>query len=252
MSPPVTEGLGLGAKTCLHFAGARYNAPSLFFSRLAAGRKWFVDARQKDLMRIGGRMMRWLLTFLSAAVAVCVITAVSVEEKKETPHEYVGSKQCRICHNAPAKGSMSDIWSKTKHAEAHPTLLTPAAKEAAKKLGIKEPEKSGECLRCHSTAYGMTKKQVTEKIKVEEGVGCESCHGAGKDYAKLGIMEDRQKSVPAGMIYPAKDICVKCHNAESPTWNPERYTDKNGNKVGFDFEVLWEMIKHSTPREEKK
>jgi len=181
-------------------------------------------------------------------MAVLAVTAVSLEEKKAPPREYAGSKKCRICHNAPSKGKMHDLWRKTLHAHAYKTLLSDEAKEAAKKSGISDPQKSGECLRCHATAYGFTKKLVTKKVKVEEGVGCESCHGPAKDYSNLTIMKNREKAIAAGMIYPAKNTCTKCHNTESSTWNPERYTDKEGNKVGFDYEVLWEMIKHSIPK----
>jgi hypothetical protein len=196
---------------------------------------------------MGNVTVRKLIAAVVGLVLVSAITAVSLEEKKAPPREYAGSKKCRICHNVPSKGKMHDIWKKSNHAHAYETLLTKEAKEAAKKLGIDKPQKSGECLRCHATAYGFTKKLVAKKVKVEEGVGCESCHGAGKDYSNLTVMKDREKAMAAGLVYPAKDVCTRCHNTESPTWNPERYTDKDGNKVGFDYEVLWEMIKHSTP-----
>jgi hypothetical protein len=189
---------------------------------------------------------------MAAAVgvaAVLAITGVGLEEKEASPREYAGSKKCRICHNVASKGNMYDVWSKTKHAQSYETLLTPEAKEAAKKVGLDKPEKSGECLRCHATAYGFGKGPVTKKVKAEEAVGCESCHGPGNDYSNLTIMKDREKAVAAGLVYPAKNVCTKCHNAESPTWNPERYTDKDGNRVGFDYDVLWQMIKHSIPEE---
>lgn len=183
-----------------------------------------------------------------AAVAVAATLAAVRMARSEGPqHDYAGSKKCRICHNTASKGRMNDVWAKTNHALALQTLLTREAKEAAKELGIASPEKSGECLRCHATAYGFTKKPVTKIVKVEEGVACESCHGPGNDYSNLTIMPEREKAVAAGLTYPAKDTCTKCHNDESPTWNPERYTDKNGNKVGFDYDVLWEMIQHSIP-----
>ncbi|MDP2897259.1 MAG: multiheme c-type cytochrome [bacterium] len=194
--------------------------------------------------------MRKFLPAIGAVAVVVAFTAVRIGQSEGPAHDYAGSKKCRICHNTESKGKMNDVWAKTNHAHAYERLLTKEAKEAAKKLSIAEPEKSGECLRCHATAYGFTKKPVTKVVKVEEGVGCESCHGPGSDYSNLTIMPEREKAIATGMTYPAKDGCTKCHNAESPTWNPERYTDKNGNKVGFDFEVLWEMIKHSIP--EKK
>ena len=192
--------------------------------------------------------MRSLLMVIIGGAIVCSATLVSLEGKNPPPREYVGSKKCRICHNAPSKGKMHAIWSETNHAHAHQTLLSPEAREAAKKLGIEEPRKSGDCLRCHATAYGFGKKKVSSKVSIEEGVGCESCHGPGKEYSRINIMKDRQKAVAAGLIDPPKNVCTKCHSPESPTWNPERYTDKKGNKTGFDFEVLWEMIEHSVPK----
>lgn len=195
-------------------------------------------------------IMKRLIAAATGLAAASAITAVGLEQGKAPQREHAGSKKCRICHNTPSKGKMYDVWSKTNHAQAYETLLTNEAKEAAKKLGIAEPHKSGECLRCHATAYGHTVKPVTKKVKVEEGVGCESCHGPGNDYSNLTIMNEREKAIAAGLVYPAKDVCTTCHNSESPTWNPERYTDKKGNKVGFDFDVLWEMIKHAVP--EKK
>jgi len=195
---------------------------------------------------------RKLTIAVAAAVVLYEAASVSLEEKKSPLREYAGSRKCRMCHNAPLKGKMYDAWAKTKHAQAYQTLLGAEARETGKKLGIDEPEKSGECLRCHATAYGLSKKVVTKKMSVEEGVGCESCHGAGDDYSKLNIMTDREKAIAAGLIYPAKNVCSQCHNTESPTWNPERYTDKDGKKTGFDFEVLWKMIEHKTPKGEEK
>jgi hypothetical protein len=191
--------------------------------------------------------MRKSLSVVAAVAVAAAFTAVRPQQSDAPKHEYAGSKKCRICHNTASKGKMNDVWAKTNHAHALQTLLTKEAKEAAQKLDIAEPDKSGECLRCHATAYGLTKKPVTKVVKVEDGVGCESCHGPGNDYSNLTIMPEREKAIAAGLTYPAKDTCTKCHNEESPTWNPERYTDNNGNKVGFDYEVLWEMIKHSIP-----
>jgi hypothetical protein len=196
------------------------------------------------------RLKNWLVS-IGGLSLVCAISAVRLEEEKKPAHDYAGSKKCRICHNIASKGKMYDVWAKTKHADAYKTLLTGEAKEAARKLGVDKPEKSGECLRCHAMAYGMTKKPVTERVQVEEGVGCESCHGAGKDYSLLTVMKDREKAMAAGLLYPAKDCCTKCHNTESPTWNPERYTNKKGEKVGYDYEILWEMIEHSFPEKSK-
>ncbi len=191
-----------------------------------------------------------VLMALTAGALVCGATAVSLRGKSRPPREYVGSNRCRMCHNNPLRGKIYEIWSKNKHALAYRTLLTPEAKEVAAKLSIGKPEKSGECLRCHATAYGFSKRIVAKKVKVQEGVGCESCHGPGKDYSKITIMRNLEKALAAGLVHPAKNVCTQCHNPESPTWDPQRYTDKKGNKTGFEFEVLWEMIEHHMPKKQ--
>ena len=64
-------------------------------------------------------------------------------------------------------------------------------------------------------------------------------------------MEDHAKAVAAGLIYPATKSCDQCHNDKSPTWNPERYTAKDGKKTGFDAEQAYEKIKHPNPAAHK-
>ena len=150
-------------------------------------------------------------------------------------HEFVGAAKCKMCHQKPDQGEQYKIWQESKHAKALETLKTPAAKEVAAKLGIEDPSTSGKCLKCHSTAYNFTEEKVTDAIDVEESISCESCHGAGKDYMKKSVMEDRDAAVAAGLVIPDESVCIKCHNSESPTYQPFNYAERV------------EKIKHSIP-----
>lgn len=162
---------------------------------------------------------------------------------------YVGTKVCGMCHKKEESGNQLAIWQKSPHARAYELLGTPEAKAAAAKLGIANPQKSGKCLKCHSTAYNFTESIQTEKIEPEDGVTCESCHGPGKKYMAKSVMEDHKKSVANGMVYPAiEKSCTLCHNDTSPTWKADRYTTKDGKKVGFDAEQAYEKIKHPNPK----
>ena len=179
-------------------------------------------------------------------VAAAIVMPCSAQDPD--PALYVGVKMCGICHKKEENGNALGIWEKGPHARAFEMLGKGRAKAAAAKLGIEDPQKSGKCLKCHSTAYNFTEKVSVEKLKVEDGVQCESCHGPGKNYMKKSVMQNHAEAVKNGMIHPALEkSCTKCHNAESPTWNPERYTTKDGKKVGFDPVQAYEKIKHPDP-----
>lgn len=188
-------------------------------------------------------------SFFCTAFIVLVCVACLAADYDAT--KYAGTKSCRMCHKKDETGNQYGKWIDGPHSKAFEILGTPEAKAAAAELGIEDPQKSGACLKCHSTAYNFTEEIQTSNITPEEGVSCESCHGPGKNYKSKKVMEDRQKSIDAGMIYPATESCALCHNDSSPTWKPDRYTTEDGKKVGFDVEQAYEKIEHHNPQREK-
>jgi hypothetical protein len=183
-----------------------------------------------------------------ALVAVCLALPAFGQAAKT----YVGTTTCKMCHNKPAEGAQFTQWMNTKHAKAMETLKSDAAKAVSDKLGLKvAPAENPDCLRCHVTGYDKATKKAPEKIKMEEGVGCESCHGPASDHFALAKKNMTDKSVDpkTGIIVkPDEKSCTQCHNPESPTWNPEQYTTADGKKVGFDFKQAYEKIKHPNPK----
>jgi len=182
---------------------------------------------------------RNLLTMIGLSLIAAVAMSVTSVAAERDAANYAGVKTCGICHKKEESGNQLGIWEKSPHAKAFETLGTPAAKEAGKKAGVEDPQKSGKCLKCHSTAYNFTESVATEKIKVEDGVVCESCHGPGKKYMAKSTMEDRAKSIAAGMVYPATESCKLCHNDQSPTWK------------GFNEEEMVKKIAHPDPKVKK-
>jgi Cytochrome c554 and c-prime len=165
---------------------------------------------------------------------------------------YAGVKSCKMCHSKPDSGDQFGKWQASPHAKAFETLGSADAKAAGAKVGVADPQKSGKCLKCHSTAYNFAEQlSVTDKITPEEGVTCESCHGPGKAYKSKAVMEDHAKCVENGIVSPATKSCELCHNSESPSWKADRYTTKDGKKVGFDAEQAFDKIKHADPKVKK-
>ena len=134
-------------------------------------------------------------------LAIAFIASTAVPAFAE--HGYVGVDGCKMCHKKEATGDQYGKWSAGPHAGAYATLATDAAKETAAKAGVEgNPQEAAECLKCHVTAAGADAALLGKKYKLEDGVGCESCHGAGDEYKSMKIMKDHDASVAAGMVVP--------------------------------------------------
>ncbi len=164
-----------------------------------------------------------------------------------TEHKFAGAKKCKNCHKKEEIGNQYKVWEESGHAKAMESLSSDDAKKWAKEAGIADPTTAKECVACHQTAYDAPVELKSEKFKPELGVQCESCHGAGKDFAKKKVMIDRDAALAKGLTAEPKEACVSCHNDKSPAWDPERYTTADGKKAGFDFDAAFEKIAHPVP-----
>jgi len=185
--------------------------------------------------------------FVNVGFLIALAVAATSHAAERDAANYVGVKMCGMCHKKEEGGNQLGKWQASPHSKAFELLGTPEAKAAGAKVGVADPQKSGKCLKCHSTAYNWTETVQTEKIAVEDGVVCESCHGPGKNYKSRSVMQDRQQAIAGGLVYPATKSCALCHNESNPTWKADRYTTKDGKKVGFDVEQAYEKIKHPLP-----
>ncbi len=187
-------------------------------------------------------------TTIIQGIGLAVVFAFSVLAQTGDPAKLISVKKCAMCHKKEDKGNQYGKWQAMSHSKAYATLGTEEAKAVAVKLGIENPQSSGQCLKCHSTAYFFTETLQTEVVKLENGVSCQSCHGPGADYKKKSIMQSLEESIANGMVHPAKEkSCTLCHNDTSPTWKPDRYTLPSGEKTGFDVTQAYEKIKHERP-----
>jgi hypothetical protein len=187
-------------------------------------------------------------TRIVTGLFIGAVFLTSVFAKTGDPAKLISVKKCAMCHKKADKGDQYGKWLSLGHAKAYEMLASEEAKAVAAKLGIDDPQASGQCLKCHSTAYFFTETRQTEEIALENGVSCQSCHGPGADYKKKSIMQSREASIAGGMVYPAQEkSCTLCHNESGPTWDPNRYTTASGEKTGFDVTQAYEKIKHERP-----
>ncbi len=136
---------------------------------------------------------------------------------------FVGSQECGVCHR-----DQNADWQKSSHARAF-ELLKPGKRRSAKQRAKLDPEKDYSndiyCLKCHTTGYEQPGGYVDSATTPElAGIGCEMCHGSGKEYVKLhksntGQFTEEQAKA-AGQTYGSQDpaVCMRCHgeNAGGP------------------------------------
>ena len=201
-------------------------------------------------------MLRAALT-LALLIAVGVFlappSAVAAEEEKDEP-KFVGVGKCLTCHKGEKNGKQFELWMERGHFRAYDTLATDKAKAVAKERGVEgDPQKSDDCLACHSLKLGLAKDKADKKakfsykIKNEDtgkketvdslGVECESCHGPGSIYKKKRTMLEHEAAVAAG-LWDANERCVSCHDEQN---DPE-----------FNFEEKMKKILHAVPEKTKE
>ena len=160
----------------------------------------------------------WAVAVVALAVMGMAIGATGTEP---VAHQYVGVTKCKRCHTSAKKGAQFKKWSESAHSHAFLTLASDSAKAIASRKGIEDPQKAKECLQCHVTGYDEPAANFTPTWSDSQGVGCESCHGAGSDYwAKEKMQEVRTghaKPEKYGLVIPTSETCAKCHNEKSPS-----------------------------------
>lgn len=183
------------------------------------------------------KMLKSLTLMAAASLFVLATVAVAADEPaaekaaatKAAGHEYVGTSACKMCHAGAAKGAIHETWEKSKHAKAFANLPD-------------ESKKDPKCYPCHTTGFGKAggydpKSPNAAKL---EGVGCESCHGPGKDYKAMSIMKDPAKAKEAGLIMPDASTCKGCHEGATPEGHKEL--------PKFDYATMVKQIEHHLPK----
>jgi len=199
-------------------------------------------------------MMGSMARIITGIAVVCSLALGSgLASAADSAYKYIGANKCKTCHKKELIGDQYGKWQKTGHAKAFKTLTGEKAIALAKEKGIAgAPSESPECLKCHSTAFGLKPSDFEAKpLSNSDGVQCETCHGPGSAYRKKKVMADHEKSIANGLKIPDEKTCVGCHNDKSPTWNPAKYTLANGTTSGFDYDQAVKKIDHSIPKDVK-
>ena len=112
--------------------------------------------------------------------------------EQDDKNSYIGSQACRECHQKEFTQ-----WSHSSHATAFNTLRTVGR------------EYYPECVTCHVTGSGYESGYQIGNPDREHlvDVGCETCHGPGKQHVYTPLKENIRGQVP-------EEVCMECHTSE--------------------------------------
>ena len=110
---------------------------------------------------------------------------------------YVGSRVCLGCHESLTPETV-DAWKTSPMANTFSRI-----KDESEKLS---------CLKCHATGLNPTTGHYSE-----ESVGCEGCHGPGREAVEFvlkGRVDEHKKRLHLDVN--SKLVCISCHDPHEP------------------------------------
>ena len=162
--------------------------------------------------------------FIAAASIGALIATASAKDVKQSHEDgaqFVGAVGCRSssCHGgAGEKRSQYITWSqKDFHTRAYAILLDARSARIGEAIGV-SPQSSARCTACHSPFHAVVQSRLSSTARPDEGVSCESCHGAAEPWLRGHTRSDWTYAtrVSAGMhdlrnLYVRANACVACH-----------------------------------------
>lgn len=185
-----------------------------------------------------------------SAVAFLLLAIGWVAGPAAAQDVHLGVKSCGSsgCHGQVASSSSPVLlneyvtWQKyDKHATAYKVLLEPRSQRIAANLGLKNAHEAKICLDCH--ADNIPENQRGPQFVMEDGVGCEACHGAGSaPWMGLHIGGSaHEKNVENGLI-PLEDpvvragICLDCHLGNANQFATHRIMGAGHPRISFELD----------------
>ncbi|HMO16706.1 MAG TPA: multiheme c-type cytochrome [Oligoflexia bacterium] len=187
--------------------------------------------------------------------ALLVYNSVCIADSGGTDHilenVYLGVSSCAssVCHGSTGRSESNVLqneyrtWFKhDAHHKAYETLLSSDSKIIGSHLGIDAPERAKECLQCHSTY--VPEFQRGDKFRLDDGVGCESCHGAAGNYIKSHTQKERshEENKRDGLTDLANpkirsEVCLSCHQGSGEQTVDHRLIGAGHPRLSFELDT---------------
>lgn len=194
-----------------------------------------------------------LLSFALATAVIAAPLGANAEDESGAKAKYMGTGSCSSsnCHGSVAPRAGGNIlfteyvtWERhDKHAQAYKVLGNAQSQTIAKHLGLKSAEEAPLCLSCHST--GAPKSRQGEKYQQEDGVTCESCHGAAENWLSTHTANGatHKENVEHGMVDLVRvDVrtkhCLTCHHGTDDKTVDHRLIGAGHPRLAFELDTF--------------
>jgi hypothetical protein len=207
-----------------------------------------------------GLLRLYALPWLCALLGLCglgIASAPTVARAQALPQQdgetHGGVKTCAggPCHGHAGPTSKkrvfldeASIWRRHDlHARAYDVLLNERSVRIAKNLGLAEKAHEAKlCLDCH--ADNVPANLRGKQFRLDEGVGCEACHGgAGRWLKRHATGTPHAENLALGM-YPADDpakraeLCLSCHYGNKDKFVDHRLMGAGHPRQSFELHVF--------------
>ena len=185
-----------------------------------------------------------MLLFLT--VVGSPVRAVNISDDA---HLGVASCASSVCHGKQAAQSNRNVWmneyriwsTEDRHHRAYKTLLNDKSKRIAANLGLPAAHTAKICLDCHADNVPADKRGP--KFQLDDGVGCEACHGGGERWVESHTEPDvkHADNLARGM-YPTEDpserarLCLSCHMGTKDQFTTHRIMGAGHPRLVFELE----------------
>lgn len=200
-----------------------------------------------------------------AALGVALLSALgAVAEEAKRRHEGVATCASSLCHGSsqPLKTYESALqneyttWSQfDPHSNAYKVLLNKQSQEIAGRMGIGPAHEAPACLACHSDAVPAAQRGV--KFQLDDGVGCESCHGSSEKWLATHYQVPkipRGENLARGLVAlenpdTLAGTCLECHVGDKDRYANHRMMAAGHPRIVFELDTYLELWRTSGGRE---
>ena len=183
----------------------------------------------------------------------------------EAPPDHLGVASCAsgVCHGSakpldatPVLQNEYVTWSHfDPHSGAYRTLRSDRSAAMARRLGIAAAERELLCLACHTED---AKPELRgPRFQVDDGVGCEACHGASS--AWIASHDDRRPGAhvdnialglaPLERAAPRASNCASCHVGSADRLAGHALMAAGHPRLVFELDTYSELWRTSGGRE---